>query len=722
MQDPHPFGRRIREKRLVLQAGNPAFSLRRLAARLGIQPSYLSRLERGASPSLSEAHILALAEALDEPPDVLLALAGKLPSDVRDALLAQPESLCGLIRDITALPDQGASPWHDLRTLAASFHETQRLARVGSFNRDMVTGQDFWSEEFQRIFGLPPGSPIPAFPEFLELVHPDDRSTVEAVRRRLLAQGGSLRYEYRFRRSDGLWRHARAVARAERDASGRVTRIYGTVQDMTSERRARDNLRSMARFPEDNPHPVLRIGRDGVLAYANPGCAALLDAWGMAVGAPMPAPFAAAAKRALDAGAPETFHIPVGARLLEMIACPLAASREVNCYGRDVTPERQAGENGNAFDPRLRELFDEAGLGLFQSTPDGRILAVSDCMARLFGYGTPEAMLAAIGHDAAQVFLDPGERKRIVERLRRDGELARLEVVNKRRDGSSFIGRLRVRLVEYEGQPVVEGFVEDVSERQRKEQALRAREERLKAHLRNFPLPTLTFVIKDRELVLADANRAAEALFRGRIGTCTDAPAGAIFHETPDVYLALWSALESRRTSRKRLTFRPPGASEPGIFDMTFVCAASDTVMLHAEEVTALEKARDDVRRTLEQLRAILDHVPYAASLVGTDGRTLFLNKAFVDLVGYTLEDIPDAAAWWTKAYPDPAMRAAVMAEWQGHLGNTSRRVYPVHCGDGVTRLLDFTVAPLPDGKMLLTMRPPDGPEAPAGPGTSETP
>jgi len=722
MQDPHPFGRRIREKRLALQAGDPAFSLRRLAARLGIQPSYLSRLERGASPGLSEAHILALAEALDEPADALLALAGKLPSDVRDALLARPESLCGLIRDITALPDQGASPWQDLRTLAASFHETQRLARVGSFNRDMLTGQDFWSEEFQRIFGLPADSPIPTFPEFLDLVHPDDRPAVEGVRRRLLAKGGSLRYEYRFRRSDGLWRHARAVARAERDASGRVTRIYGTVQDVTSERQARDNLRSMARFPEDNPHPVLRIGRDGALAYANPSCAALLDAWGMAVGAPMPAPFAAAANRALETGAPATIHIPVGETLLEMIACPLPASREVNCYGRDVTLKRQAEDNGNVFDPRLRQLFDDAGLGLFQSTPDGRILAVSDSMARLFGYGTPEAMLAAIGHDAAQVFLDPGQRARIVERLRRNGELTRMDVVNKRQDGSSFIGRLHVRLVNREGKQVVEGFVEDVSERRRMETALRAREERLKAHLRNFPLPTLTFVLKDRELVLADANRAAEALFRGRIGTCTDAPAGAIFHESPDVYLALWSALEARCTGRKRLSFRPPGASEPGVFDMTFVCAASDTVMLHAEEVTALEKARDDVRHTLAQLRAILDHVPYAASLVGTDGRTLFLNKAFQDIVGYTLEDIPDADAWMAKAYPDPEMREKVVADWQATLGKQGRRVYPVRCGDGVTRLLDFTAAPLPDGKMLLTMRPPDGPEPPAAPGKPDAP
>ena len=708
--DVHPFGRRIREKRLALLADDPEYSLRRLAARLGIQPSYLSRLERGAAPRLSEAHILALAEPLGEPPDALLALAGKIPSDVREALLARPEPLAGLIRDITSLPGPGSSPWDDLRTLAASFRETQRLARVGSFSRDLITGQDFWSEEFQRIFGLPTGSPVPTFEGFLGLTHPDDRSIVKKVRETLIARAGSLRYEYRFRRGDGLWRHARAVARSERDASGRTTRIYGTVQDVTTERQALDNLRSMARFPEDNPHPVMRFGRDGKLAYANPAGTPLLDARGMSVGAVVPPPLFPAVARAFETGAMQRLDLPVGENILEITLCPLAGGEGVNGYGRDVTQQRRAERQRQAFDSRFRQLFDDALLGLFQSSPAGRILAVNGAMARLFGYDTPEDMLAAIGHDASQVFVDPGQRSRIVERLRRDGELARLEVVNKRRDGSSFIGRLRVRLVEQDGEQVVEGFVEDVTERKRTEASLRAREERLQTHLRNFPLPTLTFALRERELVLTEANKAAEALFRGRIATWIEASAGAVFEEAPDVYLALWSALEARRTERKRLAFRPPGAAGPGVFDMTFVHAAPDTVMLHAEDVTALEQAREDVRRTLEQMRAILDHVPYAASLVGTDGRTLYLNKAFEGIVGYTLADVPDAAAWLAKAYPDPELRARVTADWQATLGKTGRRVYPVRCGDGITRPLEFTAVPLPDGKMLLTMRPTDEP------------
>ncbi len=596
--EPHAFGRHIREKRLARLADNPAFSLRRLAARLGIQASYLSRLERGAPPSLSEAHIVALAGELGESPEILLALAGKLPTDVRDAVLAKPDVFAPLIRELAALPDAELRSWRDARFWCASFAESQRLARVGNFSRDLTTGQDFWSEEFFRIFGLPPDGPEPTYEGVLALIHPDDRPLVADVRQRLLAGQGPLRYAYRFRRGDGLWRHAKAVARAATDAAGRVVRVHGTVQDVTAERQALDNLRSMARFPEDNPHPVLRIGRDGTLAYANPASAALLDGLGLGLGASVPEPLAAVVARATASRENQRITLPLANAVMELTCCPLAGGAGVNCYGRDVTPPTGP-------------------------TPPGR--------------GRPDARATGVTD-----------------------------------------------------------------------------EERLKTHLRNFPLPTLTFVLRDRELVLIDANKAAEALFRGRIGSCHEAPAGAIFDESPDVYLTLWSAFEARRTERKRLRFRPPGTSEPGLFDMTFVFAAPDTVMLHAEDVTELVRARENARQTLAQLRAILDHVPYAASLVGTDGSTLFLNKAFTNLVGYTEADVPDAEAWMRRAYPDPDLRASVAADWAGALGRPSQRVYPVRCGDGRTRLLDFTVVPLPDGRMLLTMR--ETGESPAGP------
>src|SRR5438093_13095930 len=68
------FGDYIRQRREELRGADPRFSLRRVAASIGVEPSYLSKVERGEQPPPSEETVVALAKELGEDPDVLLAL------------------------------------------------------------------------------------------------------------------------------------------------------------------------------------------------------------------------------------------------------------------------------------------------------------------------------------------------------------------------------------------------------------------------------------------------------------------------------------------------------------------------------------------------------------------------------------------------------------------------------------------------------------------------
>jgi HTH-type transcriptional regulator, competence development regulator len=100
-----PLGAYIREKRESLKEKDRRFSLRQVATRIGIEPSLLSRIERGEPGSLSEPKIYALAKDLDEDPDVLLALGGKVSSDIQDVIRKRPKLFSQLIRDLKNLPD-----------------------------------------------------------------------------------------------------------------------------------------------------------------------------------------------------------------------------------------------------------------------------------------------------------------------------------------------------------------------------------------------------------------------------------------------------------------------------------------------------------------------------------------------------------------------------------------------------------------------------------------
>ena len=99
------FGDFIRDRREEKRAADPNYSLRRVAASIGVEPSYLSKIERGEQPPPSEETILALARELDEDPDVLLALAGKVSKELQAIIRKRPKLFAQLIRQLKHMPD-----------------------------------------------------------------------------------------------------------------------------------------------------------------------------------------------------------------------------------------------------------------------------------------------------------------------------------------------------------------------------------------------------------------------------------------------------------------------------------------------------------------------------------------------------------------------------------------------------------------------------------------
>ena len=98
------LGSYIRERREALRAQNKAFSLRQVAQRIEVEPSYLSKVERGREVP-SEPKVQRLADELGLNRDVLLALAGKVSADLQQMIRKRPELFAQVIRDLARLPD-----------------------------------------------------------------------------------------------------------------------------------------------------------------------------------------------------------------------------------------------------------------------------------------------------------------------------------------------------------------------------------------------------------------------------------------------------------------------------------------------------------------------------------------------------------------------------------------------------------------------------------------
>jgi len=105
----YSFGPYIRQKRLTLLREDPGYSLRRIAMAVGLEPSFLSKIERGIAPPPSEAKIKALAAALGEDADLMLAMAGKISADLHDEIRKRPQLFAELIRELKSAPDKAVS-------------------------------------------------------------------------------------------------------------------------------------------------------------------------------------------------------------------------------------------------------------------------------------------------------------------------------------------------------------------------------------------------------------------------------------------------------------------------------------------------------------------------------------------------------------------------------------------------------------------------------------
>ncbi len=100
------FGDHIRNVRETLRKGDKKYSLRQVAIRVGVEPAYLSKIERNVFPPPSEEVIGKLSAELGEDRDVLLAMAGKLSGDLQQVILERPRLFADLIRQMKEAPDQ----------------------------------------------------------------------------------------------------------------------------------------------------------------------------------------------------------------------------------------------------------------------------------------------------------------------------------------------------------------------------------------------------------------------------------------------------------------------------------------------------------------------------------------------------------------------------------------------------------------------------------------
>lgn len=141
-------------------------------------------------------------------------------------------------RDIT---DRKSSE-EKLRSSEMLLAETQRLAKLGSWDWDIVRNVVIWSDELYRLFGVRPGTDI-RIETFFDLVHPDDKDRVQQTVEHTIRTNEPFSYNHRIVTPDGETKLIYALGHTVLNERGETIKLIGSAQDITEQSNLTEQLR-----------------------------------------------------------------------------------------------------------------------------------------------------------------------------------------------------------------------------------------------------------------------------------------------------------------------------------------------------------------------------------------------------------------------------------------------------------------------------------------------
>lgn len=381
-----------------------------------------------------------------------------------------------------------------LRQSEARLKEAQRIARLGSWDRDLRTDAAIWSDEIFRILELDRSAS--SFQAFLGRVHPDDRETVERIYTPEDSNQTAESLTYRLRMPDGRVKYVRQNHQVNRDDAGLPIRTAGTIQDITEIWLREQWTDTVIRSAGD---AIIAVDRQFRVLIFNPEAEKIFGySAGEVIGKPLdmllPEASRAAHSRFVEEfvlGAASTRPMAgrpaIRGRRKDGSEFPAEASiaRQVTHQGtlltavlRDITERVQMVEEIRRSEAKFRTMAEAMPFGVVITTlPDGVIKYANAASERILG-APPGGLLA---QSAGELYRDLQFRQRLLETVGHHGEVHGYEVPLRRlKTGEPLWVMQSSCRVTFEGRSALLSGFHDITEKKNIELELERHRERLR--------------------------------------------------------------------------------------------------------------------------------------------------------------------------------------------------------------------------------------------------
>ena len=254
--------------------------------------------------------------------------------------------------------------------------------------------------------------------------------------------------------------------------SGEEEFYTSIIRDITEQKQNEAQVAELARFPAENPNPVLRAASDGTVTYCNKAGAFLLESWSCQQGGVLPEYWNQFVLAALKSALPQRIEADCGEKSFTLTFAPIPDSNYVNIYGYDITERKQA-EDALYM---TQYSVDRAAFGVFLITEDAHIAYVNDMACQTLGYSRNELLKMTIPDIDPEFDMDKWKPhwKELTQRKR-----FKIESSHRRKDGSVFPVEVTINYLDYNGVGYNYAYASDITERKQAENALIEAEEEI---------------------------------------------------------------------------------------------------------------------------------------------------------------------------------------------------------------------------------------------------
>jgi PAS domain S-box-containing protein len=420
-------------------------------------------------------------------------------------------------------------------------------------------------------------------------------------------------------------------------------RLYtAIVRDITERKGAEQEIVSLAKFPSENPNPVLRLSREGLVMYANAASGALLGIWGCAVGGTTPQFWRDLAAQALANSENKTVDIECEGKVYSMVVTPVTEPGYVNLYARDITERKQAEEALRASKLIIEGIIDAIPMRIFWKDKDLVYLGCNAVFARDAGFTDPKDV---IGKDDYQMgWRDQAELYRGDDRQVIESGSSKLHVEEPQTtpDGNTItLLTSKVPLRSSKGEVIgILGTYMDITQRKQTEEELRRSEEKYRDLVNT--LNDGVFVSNDRG-VLTFANQALARIHGfehpeelvGRTFIQFVAPA-----MVGNIAQVFKESIQSRTTS-ETIEVEIIRANGIGAFiEIKPVPIVEDGKVMGIRGVVRDITERKQREEQMTRLNMAVNNSGEAIFMTDRDGVITFVNPGFTQFYGYTADEI----------------------------------------------------------------------------------